>query len=112
VSVSLPIARTATRCLLKAVYRIAGLLAHVEGTLTHGECFCSLIGEYLRTLKARGKFEHVAAAIVLDPAISRTAFHLIYATRNRVERQMFKAAEKNAMATRLETIEKMFAVLL
>jgi len=65
----------------------------------------SLIGEYFRNLKARGKFEHVAAAIVLDPAISRTAFHLIYATRNRVGLQVFKAAEKNAMALMLEVQE-------
>lgn len=65
----------------------------------------ALIGEYFRNLKARGRFEHVAAAMVLDPDISRTAFHLIYATRNIVGLQVFKAAEKSAMNTMLAAQE-------
>jgi three-Cys-motif partner protein len=65
----------------------------------------ALIGEYFRNLKARGRFEHVAAAMVLDPEISRTAFHLIYATRNIVGLQVFKAAEKSAMNTMLAAQE-------
>ena len=65
----------------------------------------TLIAEYFRNLKTRGRFEHVAAAIVLDPQISRTAFHLIYATRNVVGLQVFKAAEKSAMHTMLEAQE-------
>jgi hypothetical protein len=65
----------------------------------------ALIGEYFRNLKSRGQFDHVAAAIVLDPDISRTAFHLIYATRNIVGLQVFKAAEKSAMNTMLAAQE-------
>ena len=65
----------------------------------------ALIGEYFRNLKTRGRFEHVAAAMVLDPDISRTAFHLIYATRNIVGLQVFKAAEKSAMNTMLAAQE-------
>lgn len=65
----------------------------------------ALIGEYFQNLKERGRFEHVAAAMILDPEISRTAFHLIYATRNIVGLQVFKAAEKSAMNTMLEAQE-------
>lgn len=65
----------------------------------------ALIGEYFRNLKTRGRFAHVAAAMVLDPDISRTAFHLIYATRNIVGLQVFKAAEKSAMNTMLASQE-------
>lgn len=57
----------------------------------------SLIAEYFRNLRSRGNFKHVAAAVVLDPTISRTAFHLIYATRNVVGLQVFKRAEQAAM---------------
>lgn len=76
----------------------------VEGT-TMVDKEDALIAEYFRNLKTRGRFEHVAAAIVLDPQISRTAFHLIYATRNVVGLQVFKAAEKSAMHTMLEAQE-------
>lgn len=65
----------------------------------------ALIGEYFRNLKSRGRFQHIAAAMVLDPDISRTAFHLIYATRNIVGLQVFKAAEKSAMNTMLAAQE-------
>jgi three-Cys-motif partner protein len=62
----------------------------------------SLIGEYMRNLRARGAFEHVAAAMILDPEISRTAFHLIYATRHRRGLEVFKAVEKRAMTVMVE----------
>lgn len=65
----------------------------------------ALIGEYFRNLKPRGEFEHVAAAMVLDPEISRTSFHLIYATRNIVGLQVFKDAERSAMKAMLEAQE-------
>lgn len=65
----------------------------------------ALIGEYFRNLKPRGLFEHVAAAMVLDPEISRTSFHLIYATRNIIGLQVFKDAEKSAMKAMLEAQE-------
>ncbi|MCA1790212.1 MAG: three-Cys-motif partner protein TcmP, partial [Thioalkalivibrio sp.] len=76
----------------------------VQGT-TRLEKEDALIGEYFRNLKARGGFEHVAAAMVLDPDISRTAFHLIYATRNIVGLQVFKTVEKSAMSTMLAAQE-------
>lgn len=82
----------------------AGYVERVQGTsMTDKED--ALIGEYFQNLKGRGKFEHVAAAMILDPEISRTAFHLIYATRNIVGLQVFKAAEKSAMNTMLEAQE-------
>jgi three-Cys-motif partner protein len=65
----------------------------------------ALIGEYFRNLKPRGQFEHVAAAMVLDPEISRTSFHLIYATRNIVGLHVFKDAERSAMKAMLEAQE-------
>ncbi|HEY2092692.1 MAG TPA: three-Cys-motif partner protein TcmP [Thermoanaerobaculia bacterium] len=82
----------------------AGFLNRVQGK-TQQDKEDSLIGEYFQNLKARGKFPHVAAAIVLDPEISRTAFHLIYATRNIVGLQVFKGVEKSAMKAMLEAQE-------
>ena len=78
----------------------AGFLGQVQGK-TQQDKEDSLIAEYFRNLKTRGKFSHVAAAIVLDPEISRTAFHLIYATRNIVGLQVFKGVEKSAMKAML-----------
>lgn len=62
----------------------------------------ALIGEYMRSLRTRGAFQHVAAAMILDPEISRTAFHLIYATRHRRGLEVFKSVEKRAMTVMLE----------
>ena len=62
----------------------------------------ALIGEYIKNLKARGSFTHVAAAMILDPDISRTAFHLIYATRHRAGLEVFKTVEKRAMTVMIE----------
>jgi three-Cys-motif partner protein len=62
----------------------------------------ALIGEYMRNLKTRGAFEHVAAAMILDPEISRTAFHLVYATRHRRGLEVFKTVEKRAMTVMVE----------
>lgn len=56
------------------------------------------VEEYIRSVKAIGNFPHVCSAIVLNPEIDRTAFHLIYATRNFAGVEVFKDAEKHAMA--------------
>jgi three-Cys-motif partner protein len=56
------------------------------------------VEEYIRNVKSSGKFPHVCSAIVLHPEIDRTAFHLIYATRNPAGVEVFKDAEKRAMA--------------
>ena len=56
------------------------------------------VEEYIRRVKAIGNFPHVCSAIVLNPEIDRTAFHLIYATRNFAGVEVFKDAEKHAMA--------------
>jgi len=56
------------------------------------------VEEYIRNVKSTGKFSHVCSAIVLHPEIDRTAFHLIYATRNFAGVEVFKDAEKRAMA--------------
>ena len=49
-------------------------------------------------MKRTGQFEHVNSAIVLHPEIDRTHFHLIYATRHIRGVEVFKEAEKAAMA--------------
>ena len=85
-----------TRDSFTRMFGSAEFLDRVHGK-TQIEKEDSLIGEYFRNLKSRGKFKHVAAAIVLDPEISRTAFHLIYATRNIVGLRVFKGVEKSAM---------------
>lgn len=56
------------------------------------------VEEYIRNVKATGKFPYVCSAIVLHPEIDRTAFHLIYATRSLAGVEVFKDAEKRAMA--------------
>ena len=56
------------------------------------------VEEYIRNVKSTGKFPYVCSAIVLYPEIDRTAFHLIYATRNLAGIEVFKDAEKRAMA--------------
>lgn len=58
----------------------------------------AVVEEYIRKVKAIGKFQYVCTAIVLHPEIDRTAFHLIYATRNLAGVEAFKDAEKRAMA--------------
>lgn len=55
------------------------------------------VEEYIRNVKSTGNFPHVCSAIVLHPEIDRTAFHLIYATRNLAGVEVFKDAEKRAM---------------
>lgn len=56
------------------------------------------VEEYIRNVKATGNFPYVCSAIVLHPEIDRTAFHLIYATRSLAGVEVFKDAEKHAMA--------------
>jgi len=57
----------------------------------------ALIREYMTNLRRLGRFKYVAAAIVLDPLISRTHFHMIYATRHPIGLQVFKEVERKAM---------------
>lgn len=57
-----------------------------------------VVGEYSRGLREVGRFKYVCAAIVLHPEKDRTHFHLIYATRHRRGVEVFKDAEKKAMA--------------
>ena len=56
------------------------------------------VEEYSRRVKEVGGFRHVCSAIVLKPDQDRTHFHLIYATRNQKGIEVFKDAEKGAMA--------------
>jgi three-Cys-motif partner protein len=57
-----------------------------------------VVGEYVHSVRAVGGFAHVCVAIVLNPERDRTHFHLIYATRHRRGVEVFKDAEKKAMA--------------
>lgn len=56
-----------------------------------------LVTDYMQALRETGKFKHVSAAVVLNPAMNRTHFHLIYGTRNPKGLEVFKGAEKKAM---------------
>lgn len=56
------------------------------------------VEEYIRNVKTAGNFPYVCSAIVLHREIDRTAFHLIYATRSLAGVEVFKDAEKRAMA--------------
>ncbi len=69
----------------------------VQGLAQH-EREDAAVDEYIRNVKITGNFPYVCAAIVLHPEIDRTAFHLIYATRSLAGVEVFKDAEKRAMA--------------
>ena len=57
-----------------------------------------VVEEYCRSVRDTGRFPYVCTAIVLHPERDRTHFHLIYATRHRKGVEVFKSAEKKAMA--------------
>jgi three-Cys-motif partner protein len=56
------------------------------------------IAEYSANVKRTGGFTQTCSAIVLHPQLDRTHFNLIYATRNTRGIEVFKDAEKKAMA--------------
>jgi three-Cys-motif partner protein len=56
------------------------------------------IEEYSRNVRQTGGFTQTCTAIVLHPELDRTHFNLIYATRNPKGIEVFKDAEKKAMA--------------
>jgi hypothetical protein len=56
----------------------------------------ALLQAYRQPVRAKGGFPYTCAAIVLDPEVDRTYFHLIYATRNRKGVEVFKDVEKKA----------------
>lgn len=58
----------------------------------------ALIEAYAANVRKTGGFNYVCSAIVLHPEKARTHFHLIYATRNPKGVEVFKEAEKKAMA--------------
>ena len=64
------------------------------------------VEEYQQNLKRMGHFDFVCAALVLQPDIASTFFHLIYATRNQKGVEVFKAIEKHAMAVQESTRAK------
>jgi three-Cys-motif partner protein len=55
------------------------------------------VEEYARNVKQVGGFNYTCSAIILDPELDRTHFHLIYATRNLKGVEVFKDVEKKAM---------------
>ncbi|PTL75419.1 hypothetical protein DAT35_54880 [Vitiosangium sp. GDMCC 1.1324] len=76
--------------------RCARVLDRVEGK-TGLEREDILVSEYLRAIRETGGYEHVSAAVVLNPSMDRTHFHLIFGTRNPKGLEVFKGAEKKAM---------------
>jgi three-Cys-motif partner protein len=66
--------------------------------LAHQDREDAAVEEYAKQVKEVGRFSYVCSAIVLHPESDRTHFHLIYATRSRTGVEVFKDAEKSAMA--------------
>lgn len=60
------------------------------------------VEEYTKNAKSTGGFKFACTAIVQHPEIDRTHFHLIYLTRNLKGIEVFKDAEKKAMAVQEE----------
>ena len=58
----------------------------------------AMVQLYMRGLRQAGGFTYACAAMVLHPEIEATHFHLIYATRHPKGVEVFKEAEKRAMA--------------
>jgi hypothetical protein len=57
----------------------------------------ALVTVYTESVKRVGALGYTSSAIVLHPKKDRTHFHLIYATREPIGIEVFKAAEKKAM---------------
>ena len=55
------------------------------------------VDAYARNLAKVGNFGFVCKALVLNPEIDKTHYHLIYATRNSKGAEVFKKAESSAM---------------
>jgi hypothetical protein len=58
----------------------------------------ALVTAYSERVKQVGAFGYTSSALVLHPGKDRTQFHLIYATRDPKGIEVFKSAEKKAMA--------------
>jgi three-Cys-motif partner protein len=61
-----------------------------------------LVNAYMQMVRGTGEFPYVCNAIILDPEIDATQFHLIYATRSVKGVEVFKAAERAAMGVQSE----------
>jgi three-Cys-motif partner protein len=57
----------------------------------------AVVNAYARNLARIGNFEYVCKALVLNPEIDKTHYHLVYATRNLKGVEVFKQAESKAM---------------
>jgi three-Cys-motif partner protein len=81
----------------KRLFGSSSFRAKVQG-LEQLEREDAAVEEYARNAKAIGGFNFGSSAIVLHPEIDRTHFNLIYLTRNLKGIEVFKDAEKKAMA--------------
>lgn len=86
-----------TRDSLRGLFGSDEFRQRIHG-LTRDDRDDAAVQEYSRKVKEVGAFSHVCSAIVLNPEQDRTHFHLIYATRNPRGVEVFKDAEKSAMA--------------
>lgn len=57
-----------------------------------------IIQTYCRHIKRTGGFRYVVSAIILNPNLSKTYFHLIYGTRSDAGLRVFREVEQKAMA--------------
>jgi hypothetical protein len=55
------------------------------------------VDAYAGNLAKVGNFGYVCKALVLNPEIDKTDYHLVYATRNSTGVEVFKKAESKAM---------------
>jgi three-Cys-motif partner protein len=81
---------------LYGAQRAVRVLERVQGKLDM-EREDILVEEYMAAVAETGRFDHVSAAIVLNPKMDRTHFHLVYGTRDPRGLEVFKGAEKKAM---------------
>jgi len=89
--------QTETQESFKRLFGSTGFREKVQG-LARQDREDAAVREYMASAKAVGRFRFGCSAIVLHPEIDRTHFNLIYLTRNAKGVEVFKDAEKKAMA--------------
>ena len=85
-----------TQSQLEALFGDGGFRGVIEG-LSGLEREYAAVDAYARNLAKVGNFGYVCKALVLNPEIDKTHYHLVYATRNLTGVEVFKKAESRAM---------------
>lgn len=85
-----------TQIQLEALFGDGSFRRVIEG-LSELEREYAAVDAYARNLAKVGNFGFVCKALVLNPEIDKTHYHLVYATRNSKGAEVFKKAESRAM---------------